>query len=229
MDQHDDDVIDMRSWADTARQERPRVAKISGLLQNALIADLVMADHPDAREYLIERQTSEHEWTGNLARQLRIRRLDGPGGIHTTLLFIVEELERIIGRRWPIRDDRWCAETVRSAVKNLKGIEPLATLQAGPEEWRRPHIDCSIDHVNRHFIPALEKALTGELGRMLGDWDTWDIRRLRERRNQAIDDRRKAEADERIAAGAEPPRARRPTRDPKERFNGYGYTPPGRP
>lgn len=199
---------------------------ISPRLKQALVADLVMDDLTQASDHwLVEPLREEDDWTEHLARQLGIRDTSGSADMHSTLLLIVRELDELI-RTWPPpRDGAAWKDLAHDATKHLTPIEVYATLLAGPASWRSQTVPvgCKVDRLHLHLQPALEKVLTAELSRMVGDWVKWDIRKLRERRDAARAEQ--VTQDAREVTPRVPPR-RRPDYDPNRPTQ--SFQPPGR-
>lgn len=204
--------------------------RISPRLKQALVADLVMGDPTrESDHWLVEPLREPAEWTEHLARQLGIRDTLGVADIHGTLLLIVGELDDLI-RYWPPpRDGNAWKDLAHEATKSLSPVEVYATLLAGPESWRNQTLDkgCKVDRLHLHLQPILAKVLTAELSRVIGDWVKWDIRKLRERRDEL---RAVAKAEQVAPAVHEaPPRVpprRRPDYEPNRPTR--AFQPPGR-
>jgi len=88
-----------------------------------------------------------------------------------------------------------------------------------------------------HLRDTLERALAADLSQMLQKWSDWDVRRLRERWQEAKDREAKVEAERRAAIRAHtqttaPARPKRipppPNLDRAKELEGY-YQPKGRP
>ncbi len=202
--------------------------RISGRMKNALVADLVLADPENGDEWLVSPMRDEYEWTEHFGRQLGMRRTYGPGGIHDTLMVLVVEVDEWL-RTWPPKPDPKSVQTLaHQATKFLTPVEVYATLLAGPGRWGQARIDegCRLDRLGAHMQPMLEKALASEINRLLDDWVKWDIRKLRERRDEALKALRAAQPK---AVPERPPRIpyQRPTgKERAERLK--HYHPPGR-
>jgi hypothetical protein len=134
------------------------------------------------------------------------------GALHETWLFVIRELDEIL-RNWPppseLNDWRWLAH---EATKNLDPLERYATILAGPTGWRhtRANFDCTVEGLDKRLQEILEQRLTADLHRVVGQWVTWDVRKLRERREEALAAKSRADAD----ADAEARRARRSVQPP---------------
>lgn len=205
--------------------------RISRRLKDALVADLVMEDLGEQGDrWLVLPLRDEHEWTEHFARQLGMQATYESGGIHDTLLVIIGQVDEVI-RTWPPRQDiRVCRELTHEATKHLTPIELLATLLAGPPNWRRMKIEtgCTVERLASHLQPMLEKLLAAELKRVLGQWVQWDVPKLRERRKEALNAAQSARAKpEPEAAGPRIPYKRPSGRERTDRLKPL-YQPPGR-
>jgi hypothetical protein len=206
---------------------------VSRLLKNALVADLVMEATSQECDYLLtEPQNDDREWTNNLGRQLEMDthgKMWEVGGVHATLSFLVRMIDTDLMSPWrPPHELVLCQELAHEATKHLGGFEMYATLLAGPTRWRRAgkiRAGCPVENLPIQLQPILKNALGSQLHGVLGNWQRWDIRKLRERRQAAID----AAAQTRAAAEAEAARERAPQGPPRPgdfRRPGDGYRPP---
>lgn len=202
--------------------------QISPRMRDALVADRAMEDlSAEGNGWMRDRPRQPEEWTENLARQLGIDFYYD--GVHETLLLVVEQLDALI-REWPPSSDQdVCLDIARQATKNLTPIELYTTLLAGPGRWRKTKLssETSYDQLPARMKSDLERALAGELSRMLAQWKSWEIPKLHRKRDQAIAEARAKERNQPSNDGA---RVRRPP-DRQAisdlRRGGY-YTPPGR-
>ncbi|MDQ4092596.1 MAG: hypothetical protein M3143_04045 [Actinomycetota bacterium] len=205
--------------------------RISPRLKNALVADLVIEDlGPRGDRWLTDPMRNPDEWTEHLGRQLGMTTTYGPGGIHDTLLVVVLQLDAVV-RTWPPQHDlAACRQLAHEATKHLSPIELVATLLAGPLPWRRSKLEagCRVDGLSAQLQPLLEKALATDLNRVLEKWVEWDIRKLRERRQSALD----AQTADRVPTAAAAPtqrvRYQRPTGRDLTDLITPRYQPPGR-
>ncbi|HVM07024.1 MAG TPA: hypothetical protein VM345_01055 [Acidimicrobiales bacterium] len=206
---------------------------ISPRLKNALVADLVMADPSrDSDRLLLDPMRDEDDWVEHFARQLHI---DAPwgSGIPDTLVFVLREVDELL-RTWPPRHDaETCRAIAHEATKHLRPLEVFGTLLAGPPTWQRETITGGrIDKLAAQMQPVLQKGLAAELGRVLEEWERWDVRDLRARRNEARRAKERADEEARrqefAAAGRERRRATDRSDDRKPLFipPPPGYRPP---
>ncbi len=207
--------------------------RISGRLKNALVADLVMEDlGPEGDHWLVEPLGDEFEWTEHLARQLGMERTWGPGGIHDTLMVVLDQVDHLLREAWPPRHDLGvCKEIAHEATKHVSPTALLATLLSGPVSWRRAKVEggCRVDRLGTQLQPLLEKALATDLHRVLEKWVEWDIRQLRERRQRALDAAKAAQREEQAAKPGSPRvRYQRPTGKDRDELLRPRYRPPGR-
>lgn len=199
--------------------------QISRRLKNALIADLVMEDLTrEGDHWLADTADDEHDWTNHLARQLGIRDIYGASGLHETLMLILWQLDEALNDWPPLHDAGTCRDLANIATKDLSPIETYASLLAGPVHWRSQKIESvRVDKLGNQLRLIIEKALAAELARVIAKWVDWDVRRLNQRRRDAVEERSaaKAKAD---AAERPPPSARRRSGDKFIR----PFTPPGK-
>lgn len=205
--------------------------RISPRLKNALVADLVIGDlGPRGDRWLTEPLRDADQWTEHLGRQLGMTTTYGPGGIHDTLLVIVLQLDALV-RTWPPQHDlAVCRQLAHEATKHLSPTEFVATLLAGPLSWRRSKLEkgCRIDGLSAQLQPLLEKEVATDLHRVLAQWVEWDIRKLRDRRQRALD----AQAADRTPSASDAPTRRVRYQPPTGRdlidLITPRYQPPGR-
>ena len=212
--------------------EQPQITR---LLKNALVADFVFGDAQDLDErWLTEPNNDEHGWTGHLGRQIGIP-YTYRGDAHYTLLLIVRELDDLL-RRWPPPTDNATYQLLaNAATKSLTPIQLYETLLAGPKRWRQGGKlagGTTVESLPAQLQAILERMLTSELVQMMERWVAWDVRKLREKRNELIEAEKATEAERRAAiavasAVAKPPRRRitAKDRDDNPRPN---YRPPPR-
>ena len=162
--------------------------RITRRLRDALVADLVLGELDESGEYWLTAKLEPRDWTHHLARQLGVD-MEGPGGIHDTLLLIVREVDRLIGTLRPTDQlEEICKELAHEATKNLQPLDVYATLLAGPARWRQKKIEagCRIANLPGQLQPILERELATELRRVLGEWAKLDFRKLGEQREEAV-------------------------------------------
>jgi len=207
-----------------ARRYSPR-------LHNALIADLLQdAEENEGDELLLRKFADEYEWTEHLGRQLGVR-TDGPGGVHDTLMFLLPELDRMLSE-WPIpTEGKGCDVLAREATKSLSPLEAYATLLAGPKKWRKASIDApsTVEGLATRLRTILERSLASALRGVLADWNSWDVRRLRDRWEEAK--RRRAELNAQADTQSAVPGRTRPEESPEDRRRwrqAASYRAPGR-
>ena len=204
-----------------------------GASEERLVADLVMEDlGPEGDHWLVDPLRDEWDWSDHLARQLGMKTTDGPGGIRDTLLVALLEIDELLKEAWPPRHDlRVCKDIAHEATKHLSLTELVATLMAGPLTWRRSKIEagCRVDRLSAQLQPLLQKALATELNRVLAKWVEWDIRKLRDRRQKALDEAKAAARAQAIAtAPTRRVRYQRPTGRDLDDLLRPRYQPPGR-
>ena len=205
--------------------------RISPRLRNALVADRVVEDlGPGGDRWLTDPMRDPEMWTEHLGRQLGLRSTYGPGGIHDTLLVVVSQLDALL-RTWPPQHDlAVCKQIAHEATKHLSPTELVATLLAGPDQWRRMKIEtgCRVDGLSAQLKPLLTKAMATDLNRVLSRWVEWDIRKLRDRRQKAL----AAQTADRVPSAPEEPtrrvRNQRPTGRELTDLITPRYQPPGR-
>jgi hypothetical protein len=193
----------------------------------ALIADKAMAD-PDMTGgfWLTRPLNSPDEWAEHLGRQLRITDTYEED-IQYTLLMLIPEIEARLNP-WPRTSelDTW-KDLAEWSTRDLPSIEVYRLLLAGPLSWRKEKVDCSVDRLGASLLRILEKSLASEIHRMIGQWIVWDVPKLSERRREAFEARKEAEAQAEAERLAALPRRPPPSRDP-DRTKGF-FTPRGRP
>ncbi|MDQ6796606.1 MAG: hypothetical protein M3011_01040 [Actinomycetota bacterium] len=187
---------------------------------------------PEGDHWLVEPLRDERDWSDHLARQLGMETTYGPGGIHDTLLVALLEIDDLLKGAWPPRHDLGvCKEIAHEATKHLSPTELVATLLAGPPTWRRSRIEagCRVDRLSVKLQPLLQKALATDLNRVLAKWVEWDIRKLRDRRQKAIDEANAAARAQALATAPTPRvRYKRPTGRDLDDLLRPRYQPPGR-
>jgi len=219
-------------WPYLGDMESPRSdERITRRLRDALVADLVVRELDEEGEYWLTAKLEPRDWTRHLARQLGIAGTDGPGGIHDTLLVIVREVDRLIGRLRPTDElEEVCKELAHEATKNLQPLEVYATLLAGPSRWRQKKIEagCRVASLSGQLRPILERELANELRRVLGEWAKLDFRKLGEQREEAIKAARANAGAGAKATASTSPRQPQTARDRADRLKMRPFQPPGR-
>lgn len=202
--------------------------RFSPRLRDALISDLVMDDLTIYGDRWFEIKIREpQDWTGHLGRQLGIAVVDDD--VHETLIWLMPLIDELLASWPPPADLGVYAELAHQAVKNLRPMQVYGMLLVGPGHWRKG----SFEGVNgwgslqQHLQRMLEKSLASQLAQVVGRWREQDIRKLREKRKEAIAAAVAAEE----SSGDQPPgdaRRRVSLREladyPRER----PYVPPGR-
>lgn len=207
--------------------------RLSNRLRDALISDRVMTDFSIDADELLTRRFAPWDWTKHLARQLRLD-VDadwrGTAGIVATLEFLLIELDDVI-RTWPPGANlERCRAIAHAATSGLTTLEVVTTLLLGPPEWQRAKVAaCSVGDLGVRLHPVLEDRLASELHRLLVTWTELDVRKLRERRAEAIAaaEKRREQA-EREARDAEREKFKKRERPRREDRPGAGafYNPP---
>jgi len=199
--------------------------RASPRLKNALVADLVFGDLDQSGDHwLTDALGGEHEWTEHFGRQLGLRHTYA-GGIHDTLLFLLQQIDDLLKVWPPPQKPEDYRPLVEAATRPLTPIEIYDTLLAGPPKWRQGKIpECSIARLPDKLHPILDRELASAVSHVVTTWVEWDIRKLRERRQEAL---KAAEEKARAEARAAAPR-KRPTRKEIEDNRVVPFTPPGR-
>lgn len=205
---------------------------ISPLLRLALVADLAMDVSTEGDGWLEERTDDDYDWTRHFGRQLGFRSSAwNEPHLRETLLFLVRQVDDLLRGPWPpTYDHQTCDALADGATKHLSPVDLYATLLAGPPQWGQAKIDevCRVNRLSQHLQPILRKGLATAIKVALDRWLAWDIRKLRQRRREALDAKRATEAEEQ--AELRPPRVpyQRPTgRDRADRIRPL-FQPPGR-
>ena len=201
--------------------------RASPRLKNALVADLVFENLDQSGDhYLTDPLNDEYDWTEHFGRQLGLVRTWGDGGIHDTLIFILQQVDDLL-RTWPPpQSPEDCRPLIEAATRSLTPIEVWDTLLAGPAKWRKGKIpEGTVERLPERLRPVLDRELAASLSQVLTTWVEWDIRKLRERRQEAM---KAAEDKARAEARAAAPPRRRPTRKEIEDNRVVPFDPPGR-
>lgn len=202
--------------------------RFSPRLRDALISDLVMDDLTVYGDRWFEiKMHRQHDLTGHLGRQLGIAVVDDE--VHETLIWLMPEIDKLLASWPPPADLRVYTELAHQSVKNLRPIQVYGMLLAGPGHWRKGSFDAVIGwgSLQQHLQRMLERALASQLAQVVGRWREQDIRKLREKRKEAIADAAAAKesSDDKPAADARRRVSLRELADyPRER----PYVPPGR-
>jgi len=200
--------------------------RASPRLKNALVADLVFGDLDESGDHwLTDPLGGEYEWTEHFGRQLGLRGSDGAEGIHDTLLFLLQQIDELLGAWPPPQTPEDYRPLVEGATRPLTPIEVYGMLLAGPPKWRQGKIpECSIVQLPERLRLILDREVASAVSHVVTSWVEWDIRKLRERRQEAL---RVAQEKVRAEARAAAPR-KRPTRKEIEDNRVAPFQPPGR-
>ncbi len=219
--------------------EQSEPLRISGRLKDALIADKVRDPDYDADKVLRNGAGNDpFDWTDHLARQLGLstRYYDDTrfAGLHDTLMVVLPELDDLV-RRWPpLADARALLPVAESSTSGLTDVEVYATMLSGSKAWRSTTVgaDVHLDKLADQLRGIINRSLAASLADLLRRWTDWDIRTIREQRQEAQlreeTERAEAEAGRRalreMTAKAKPSKKRIP---PPPGYYGGQFQPPG--
>jgi hypothetical protein len=209
----------------------------SGFMRNALVAQRVFQELDDSALTDIP-LGDPYDWTELLGEQMGVR-LDYRADLHSVLLFMLPEIQRLLNPWPPPQAQQDWVPLAEAATQGLTALQMYAALMAGPGRWLKGSIAAgTAESLPEKLRQLLVRSLASELAGVMTRWEEWNIRNLRDRREALIAEREEHKRKEREAKLTEVKKKPIPPPPPR-RFINEGeradarrsrpdYTPPGR-